>query len=332
MPWHLSGLFFYEFRYSINAMNDNRIHITVPEEYHLERVDTFLTGSLETDFSRSYIQKLIKNSHITVNESPIKQNYRVKADDCIILDIPEPEKLDLISEDIPLDILFEDTSIAVINKPSGLVVHPGPGNWTGTLVNGLLYHMEGLSSIGGVERPGIVHRLDRDTSGLMVIAKNDRAHRFLVEEFSGRRVKKRYRAVVTGRTEKENGTISEPIDRHPKYRHKMTVIEGGREAVTDFSLDRTWNTGHGLFSELSLRIHTGRTHQIRVHLSWLGNPVVGDPVYSKKWKKHRVPHLLLASVELGFRHPETGEDLLFHADVPGHMKNFIQKLEREAGG
>ncbi len=310
-------------------MNKNTIQITVPEENHLERIDTLLTGSLEMDLSRSYIQKLIRNDHITVNGNPIKQNYKVKSDDEIHIAIPEPKKLELEPEDIPLEILHEDRDIAVINKQAGLVVHPGPGNWSGTLVNGLLYHMNGLSSIGGVERPGIVHRLDRDTAGLMVVAKTDLAHRFLVEEFSERRVKKQYRAVVTGRTDSDTGTIDEPIDRHPKYRHKMTVTPVGKEAVTDYAVKKTWNTGNGFFSELSLRIHTGRTHQIRVHLSWLGVPVVGDPIYSKKWKKHRVPYLLLASVELCFRHPETGEELEFRAEIPSHMRDFIDKLERE---
>lgn len=304
------------------------IEITVPEENNLERADRFLTSSLELDLSRSYIQKLIKGGAIRVNEAAIKQNYKVKTDDRIVIDIPEPAPLELEPQDIPLEIVYQDGSIVVVNKQPGLVVHPGPGNWDRTLVNGLLYHVRDLSSIGGVARPGIVHRLDKDTSGLMVIAKDDASHRFLTGEFGDRRVRKKYAAVVVGKPGTDHALIEQPIARHRKYRHKMTVDEKGKEAVTEYRVRRVWNSRLGVFTLLDIDLHTGRTHQIRVHLSAAGIPIVGDPIYSKKWEKYRVPYLLLSSVELSFTHPASGETMTFRAEMPRHMKDFIEKIER----
>ncbi len=308
-------------------MATEKIELAVPVEYHLERVDRFLTEALEADFSRSYIQKLIKGGDILVNGVEIKQNYRVKTDDVILISVPEPEELDLDAEDIPFDIVYQDTDIAVINKPPGLVVHPGPGTPNGTLVNGLLYHLKNLSSIGGSIRPGIVHRLDKDTSGLMVVAKNDGAHRFLVEEFAARRVKKIYNAVVIGKPDRSHDIIDRPIGRHPKYRHKMSVLDSGREAVTEYYLEKIFNTRTGLFSHLEIHLHTGRTHQIRVHLSAMGNPIVADPIYSKRASRFNAPYLMLAARSLAFTHPSKGEAVSFQADLPDHMVKFIQKLE-----
>ena len=309
-------------------MSHKIIEIIVPEENSLERVDRFLTSSLELDLSRSYIQKLLKSGAIRINDAVIKPNYKVKADDRIVIDVPEPEPLELEPEDIPLEIVYQDRSIVVINKQPGLVVHPGPGNWNRTLVNGLLYHVHDLSSIGGVARPGIVHRLDKDTSGLMVIAKDDVSHRFLTGEFSDRRVRKKYAAVVVGKPKADHERIDQPIARHRKYRHKMTIDEKGRDAVTEYRVQRVWNSRLGLFSLLDVDIHTGRTHQIRVHLSAAGIPIVGDPIYSKKWEKYRVPYLLLASVMLEFAHPSSGETMKFQVDMPEHMRQFIEKIER----
>ncbi|HOO73556.1 MAG TPA: RluA family pseudouridine synthase [Spirochaetota bacterium] len=304
-----------------------RYETTVPGENNLERIDKFLVISLEADFSRSFIQKLIKDGNILANGSPIRQNYKVKTDDVILIEVPEPEVLDLVPRDIPLDIVYEDDDIAVINKKPGMVVHPGPGNYDHTMVNALLFHLKGLSSIGGVERPGIVHRLDKDTSGLIVVAKNDRAHQHLVNEFSARRVKKKYKAVVTGKPADDHGLIDMPIARHRKYRHKMAVVESGRDAVTEYRLEKMWNNRLGIFSLLDITLHTGRTHQIRVHLSASGLPIVGDPIYSKKWEKHRVPYLLLASVFLSFEHPRTGDEVSFEVSLPDHMRDFLEKLD-----
>ncbi len=308
-------------------MENTLLELTVPDDYHLERIDRVITQLLEIDMSRSYIQKLIKAGDIRVNGETVRANYKAKTDDSISVNIPEPEEIDVTPEDIPLEIIYEDDFIAVINKQPGLVVHPGPGNWDGTMVNGLLYRLKNLSGIGGALRPGIVHRLDRDTSGLMVVAKNDLAHSSLVEQFASRKVVKKYAAVVTGRPHEPHGIIDAPIGRHRVYRHKMTVTESGKEAVTEYNIVKMWNTGIRIFSLLDVRIHTGRTHQIRVHLSSESNPIVGDPIYSKKWEKHRVPYLLLASVYLSFRHPESGAMLEFKADLPEHMKEFLGRLE-----
>jgi 23S rRNA pseudouridine1911/1915/1917 synthase len=311
-------------------MSAEPVELIVPEENNLERVDKFLPLALEQDLSRSYIQKLIHGGSITVNEKTIKPNYKVKTDDRIVVVIPEPEPLELEPEDIPLDIVYQDRSIVVINKQAGLVVHPGPGNWNRTMVNGLLYHIKDLSSIGGIARTGIVHRLDKDTAGLMVVAKNDAAHQFLTAEFSGRRVRKKYAALVVGKPKEAHGLIDLPIGRHRKYRHKMTIDESGREALTEFTVSRVINSRLGVFTLLDIDLHTGRTHQIRVHLSSASIPIVGDPIYSKKWEKYRVPYLLLASVRLEFTHPATGETMSFSADIPEHMREFIGKAERLA--
>lgn len=303
------------------------IDIIVPEENAGERLDRFLAVALE-EFSRSYLQRLIREGHVTAAGNALRQNHRVRTDEEIRIVIPEPEPIDLAPQDIPLAIIYQDASLAVINKQAGLAVHPGPGNRDGTLVHALLFHIKDLSSIGGMERPGIVHRLDKDTAGLMVVAKTDAAHHILAEAFANRRVKKRYAAVVVGRPPSARGSIGLPIGRHQKYRHKMAVDEKGREARTDYAVKRVYNCRLGLFSLLDLDLHTGRTHQIRVHLSALGCPVVGDPIYSKKWEKYRVPFLLLASVGLEFEHPDDGRVMRFEAEMPGHMKDFIAKIEK----
>ncbi|HSV97685.1 MAG TPA: RluA family pseudouridine synthase [Spirochaetota bacterium] len=310
-------------------MHGEHIEIIIPGEGELERIDRFLSQSLEMDLSRSLIQHLIRDGHITVNGAPVKPNYRLKTDDAVLIAFPKPEKLDLEPQDIPLDILFEDDQLAVINKPAGLVVHPGPGNSDGTLVNALLHHLRDLSSIGGVERPGIVHRLDKDTAGVMVIAKTDLAHRFLSEAFAGRTVVKRYVAVTAGKPKADHLVIDSPIGRHPKYRHKMSIRGDGRAAVTELFLKNIYHTQTGVYSVFDVVIHTGRTHQIRVHLSSTGLPVIGDPIYSKKWEKYRVPHLLLASVYLEFNHPATGKPMCFGIDPPEHIVAFIKRLEKE---
>ncbi|MBN2403279.1 MAG: RluA family pseudouridine synthase [Spirochaetes bacterium] len=308
-------------------MPSERIELIVPEEYNLERIDKFLTNALETDISRTYIQKLIKENNITVNSKEIKQNYKVKTDEHIEIKIPEPEQLILIPRDIPVAIIYEDDSIAVINKQPGLVVHPGPGNWDNTLVNALLFHLKSLSSIGGVARPGIVHRLDKDTSGLMVIAKNDVAHKALSNDFASRKVIKKYFAIINERPDEPTGIIDRPIGRHPKYRHKMTIAEGGRNAVTEYHLKKIWNDKNSIFSALELTLHTGRTHQIRVHLSSIGHPIIGDQIYSKKWAKYKVPYLMLAAVSLEFTHPESEKKMHFDVPLPEHIQNFIHRLE-----
>ncbi len=307
------------------------IELTVPEESQGDRIDCFCATALELDFSRNFIQKLIRKCNITVNGKAIRPNYRVKLDDYIVIRVPEPESLDIVPEHVPFDILYEDDDIAVINKPAGLVVHPGPGNWTGTLVNGLMFRLKNLSSIGGAIRPGIVHRLDKDTEGVMVIAKNDFAHQKLSEQFTERKVEKIYEAIVVGKPREARGIINRPIGRHPAYRHKMTVLESGREAVTEFIVRKIWNTPEGVFSLLEIMLHTGRTHQIRVHLSSMGIPIVADPIYSKKHERFKVPYLLLSSRKLAFFHPATGERMSFEIPRPRHIVDFADKLELRSG-
>jgi len=312
-------------------MKEEIIKLTVPEEYHLQRVDKFITNAQEYDLSRSYIQKLIKDDHILVNGLSIKQNYKSKTDDEIVITIPEPKKLEIDAENIPLDIIYEDSTIAVINKQPGLVVHPGPGNWEKTMVNALLYHLKDLSSIGGVIRPGIVHRLDKDTSGIIVVAKNDEAHKSLADQFANRTVKKKYKTIVVGKLKDDSAIIDLPIGRHRKYRHKMTVTESGKEARTEYKVEKTFSSRLGTFSLVDVNLLTGRTHQIRVHFSSMGHPIVGDPIYSKKWEKYKVPFLLLASQEIKFKHPDTQEEVSFKVDLPEHMKLYLEKLENLDG-
>ncbi|HXK65279.1 MAG TPA: RluA family pseudouridine synthase [Spirochaetota bacterium] len=311
-------------------VNENNITLTVPEEYAGTRIDVFIYNALEEELSRSFIQKLLKNNHITVDGMPVKPNYKVKSDQQIHIIIPQPEKSTIEPEDIPLHILYEDNDIAIIHKPAGMVVHPGAGNSQHTLVNALLYHFKGLSSIGGVERPGIVHRLDKDTEGIMVIAKNDTAHNVLTKSFQSRNVIKKYEAIVTGKPSTPTDTINKAIERHPKYGHKMTVRDDGKEAITHYTLREVWHTPQGVFSHLSIQIFTGRTHQIRVHLSSIGLPIVGDKLYSKKWEKYNVPFMMLASTYLAFEHPVTGKHLQFSIDLPQHMKDFIKKINTMA--
>lgn len=309
---------------------EDKIVVTVPEEYHLERIDRFLAVNLDEDLSRSLIQKYIRENLITVNGETVRANYKVKTDDEITIRFPVlPEgEIELIPENIPLDIVFQDEHIVVLNKQPGLVVHPGHGNNTGTLVNALLYHVKTLSTDGEPERPGIVHRLDRDTSGLMVAAKSNEAYHGLVAAFAGRLIDKRYQAIVTGKPKNDHGMIDLPLARHRKYRHKMSVDETGREALTEYWIAKIWHPLQGTYTLLDIKLHTGRTHQIRVHMSATGNPVIGDQIYSKKWEKHKVPYLLLASTSLSFDHPVTGEKLSFTVPLPQHMLEFIDKLDR----
>jgi 23S rRNA pseudouridine1911/1915/1917 synthase len=315
---------------TISTMNmDNSYNIAISSEEEGSRIDSFLAGALEEDLSRSYIQKLIRQENISVNGHTVKPNHRLKANDEVVVSIPEPEKIDLMPKDIPLEILYEDSSIAVINKQPGIAVHPGAGTEGDTLVNALLFHLKDLSSIGGVERPGIVHRLDKDTSGLMVIAKNDRAHRNLSDQFSSRSVKKEYIAIVTGKPKDEHCVIEKPIGRHNVFRQKMTVTENGREAKTEIFCVKNWTVKDGTFSRLRVIIHTGRTHQIRVHLASESIPVVGDQVYSRRGGMHDLPYMLLASVRLSFMHPETGKILDFIIDPPPHIQQFIDKLDSQ---
>lgn len=287
------------------------------------RLDLFLSELLE-NMSRSQIQKLIDENHITVNDKNIKSNYKIKTKDKINIEIPKPKLLEIEAEDIDVDIIYEDEDLAIINKPQGMVVHPAAGNFSGTLVNALLSRCQNLSGINGVIRPGIVHRIDKDTSGVLVIAKNDMAHRSLAEQIKEHTVKRVYVALVEGIIKQDNGTVDMPIGRHPVERKKMAIIKNGRNAVTHFTvMERFKNT-----TIIEARLETGRTHQIRVHMAYLGHPLVGDPVYGYKRQKYNLKGQMLHAKTLGFIHPRTGEYMEFSSPLPDYFQNLINNLKK----
>lgn len=298
------------------------------------RIDSFLSAK-NHDLTRSRIQALIRDGNIKVNNSHVKTSYRLRAGDSIELILPPSLPYQLNPEPLNLSIIYEDSSIIVLDKPPGLVIHPAPGHREGTLVHGLLHHCNDLSGIGGIMRPGIVHRLDRDTSGLLVVAKNDMAHNFLSSQFKNGLINKRYFALVHGIPERDEGRIDLPISRNPVKRKEMAVSSKGKRAITEWRIEKTLSER---FALLSVIIKTGRTHQIRVHMSHIGHPVVGDPVYGYKnswWKKNNLPadeiqdlikRQMLHSAYLAFTHPDSGEFREFHATVPEDMEQVIKKL------
>lgn len=301
-----------------------------------QRLDHFLSGRL-TDLSRSYIQRLVTEGHVRINGQIKKPGYRLKSGEQIELTLPAPEAIDIIPESIPLDILYEDTDIVVINKPAGLVVHPAPGHFTGTLVHGLLAHLRHLSSIGGRLRPGIVHRLDKDTSGVLLVTKNDTAHKDISKQFKDNMVYKKYVALVYGVVKEDEGNIIVPIGRHPKNRKKISVHTAyPRLAKTEWRVKKRFPD----ITLLDLILKTGRTHQARVHLSAKGHPVVGDPVYAKKkWllsiRNHNIREILkdvkrqlLHAHILGLRHPKTKNYMEFTAPLPEDMRQVIEAIEK----
>jgi 23S rRNA pseudouridine1911/1915/1917 synthase len=277
------------------------------------RIDQFVVMRLP-GLSRARVQALLKAGHITLNGAMAKASAKLQVGDYVRVTEPPPVSTDVEAQDIPLEVLFEDDDVIVINKPAGLVVHPAAGNRDGTLVNALLHHCRRLSGVGGVERPGIVHRLDKDTTGCLVAAKNDMAHRSLVRQFAGRSVLKIYLALVSGRLSKPSGELNAPIGRHPVDRKKMAVVERGRSARTGWRVLRELPCG----SLLECTLHTGRTHQIRVHLKHLGHPLLGDDVYGKRGDFFRP---MLHAWKLAFSHPRNGESLSFQSPIP---PDFVQ--------
>ena len=283
-------------------------------------------AELDSTLSRMAIQRLIEDGKVTINGIIQKPSYKLKKGDEIVLENEEPKETELKPEEIPLDIVYEDRDIVVINKPKGLVVHPGNGNPDGTLVNAVLAHCkDSLSGIGGEIRPGIVHRLDKDTSGLIIVAKNDKAHINLSEQIKNREVKKTYIALVRGNTKENEATINMPIARSDKDRKKMAVKKGGKEALTHFKVLERFD-GYTL---LEVKIETGRTHQIRVHLSQIGYPVVGDDVYSNGKNPFEIRGQLLHAKKLEFRHPITGKEMVLEADLPEEFKNVLDILKKQ---
>lgn len=286
------------------------------------RLDAFLSGKVE-ELSRSGVQKLMESGGILVNGGPVKKNYKTRPGDEIQIELPEPEPVDILPENIPLDIRYEDEDVIVINKPKGLVVHPAPGHWSGTLVNALMYHCrDSLSGINGELRPGIVHRIDMDTSGLLIVAKNDFAHGALAEQLKDHSLSRVYEAVVVGNIRQDSGTIDAPIGRHPVDRKRMAVTEkNSRPAVTHYQV----LTRYGSYTHLQLQLETGRTHQIRVHLSWQNHPIVGDQVYGRG-KDLGLDSQCLHARTLRFRHPRTGELVTVTSELPEYFETVLKKL------
>ncbi len=282
------------------------------------RLDVFLT-EVQGDLSRSYVQKLIGEGRVRANETPAKAHYRIKEGDQITLKVPDPEPLEVVAEPIPLNVVYEDEAMLVIDKPPGRVVHPAPGHTRGTLVNALLHHCRNLPGIGGVERPGIVHRLDKDTSGLMVVAKTDAALASLQQQFEQRRVRKIYLALVRGRLQPERGVIDRPIARHPVHRKKMAAAAGGREAVTEYEVVEHFK-GYDL---VRLHLKTGRTHQIRVHLASLGHPVLGDALYGGRSPAPPPPRQALHAHRLELLHPLTQKPQHFESPWPEDLAPWL---------
>ncbi len=296
----------------------------VDKEYENIRLDVYLSKMLE-DKSRSFIQNLIEEGNAVINKISKKSNYKLKSGDKVELTIPSPAILDLKPEDIPLDILYEDKDVIVVNKPQGMVVHPASGVYEGTLVNALLNHCTDLSGINGVSRPGIVHRIDKDTSGVLVVAKNDFAHNKLAEQLKNHSMKRIYIALAEGILKEEEGTVNQPLARHPVDRIKIAVIKDGREAVTHYKVIKRFKST----SLIECRLETGRTHQIRVHMSFIGHPLVGDPVYGYKKQRFNLNGQMLHAKVLGFVHPATGEYMEFEAEPPEYFKKVIEILEKE---
>ncbi len=287
-----------------------------------ERIDKFISDSAE-EISRSYAAKLCTDGLVTVNGKALGKNYKIKGGEEISADIPEPEELSLVPENIPLDIVYEDDDVIVINKPQGMVVHPAAGNESGTLVNALLYHCgESLSAINGVIRPGIVHRIDKDTSGLLVAAKNNEAHLKLSEQLKERKALRKYNALVNGNIKEDFGTVNKPIGRSPSDLKKMAVVQGGREAVTHYSVLERF----GRYTLIECVLETGRTHQIRVHMASLGHSIVGDKVYGVKKERFNLNGQLLHARTIGFVHPKTGEMMEFSAPLPDYFEAVLEKL------
>lgn len=296
-------------------------HIVLSEEAGT-RIDVFVTR-LDEQLTRARVQKLVEQGEITVNGLPVKSNYKVREGDSVLIQMPEPEILEVKAEDIPLDIIYEDRDLLVVNKPQGMVVHPAAGNYSGTLVNALLYHCDDLSGINGVIRPGIVHRIDKDTSGLLVVAKNDKAHLSLAQQIKEHSVSRKYIALVHGVVQESKGKVDAPIARDPRERKRMAVVtKNSKSAVTRYVVLERFSD----YTLVECSLETGRTHQIRVHMTYIGHPVAGDPLYGPRKNPLGLSGQALHAFLLQFRHPSTGEQMQFNAELPLHFQNLLDEL------
>lgn len=301
------------------------LELTVPPEGAGERLDKWISTQVE-GVSRSAAQKFCEEGLVEAAGKALSKNYKLRGGEALCLTIPDPVELDVTPEDIPLDIVYEDASLLVVNKPKGMVVHPAYGNLNHTLVNALLYHCKGqLSGINGVIRPGIVHRIDKDTSGLLVVAKDDQAHSSLAAQIKEHSFDRFYHAVVYGNLKEDSGTVHQPIGRHPTDRKKMAVTDKNcRDAVTHFEVVERYQG----FTHVRLKLETGRTHQIRVHMAYIGHPVAGDPVYGPRKVISSLEGQCLHAKTISFLHPKTGELLSFDSPLPGYFTRFLSTLKR----
>lgn len=299
------------------------VTLTVPQDRSGERVDKYISDNI-AEVTRSAVQGLMEKGNILVNGRTVSKSCKLKGGEELTVTLPEPQPMDAISEDIPLDIVYEDGDLLVVNKPKGMVVHPAHGNYTGTLVNALLHHCGGsLSGINGVIRPGIVHRIDKNTSGLLIVAKNDTAHLHLAAQIKEHSFTREYEAVASGYFKEISGTVDAPIGRHKTERKKMCVTqENSRNAVTHYEVLRQF----GGYAYVKCRLETGRTHQIRVHLAYIGHPILGDDVYGKPYKG--IEGQCLHARKIGFIHPKTGEYLEFTSELPDYFASILNRLER----
>ena len=300
------------------------IFLTAGAEDRGRRLDQFLADGVE-ELTRSAAQRLAEEQRVLLDGRPLKKNYKITGSETLEVSLPDPEPIDAVPQDIPLDIVYEDGDVLVINKPKGMVVHPAPGNPDGTVVNAVLYHCgSSLSGIGGAFRPGIVHRIDKDTSGLLIVAKNDRAHLCLSAQLKDHTLARTYEAVVIGTLKEDRGTVDAPLDRSPKDRKKMAVVSGGRRAVTHYEVLARYPG----YTHVRCRLETGRTHQIRVHMANLGHPIAGDTVYGPARQKYDLQGQCLHARELTFLHPADGRKMHLKCELPGYFTDFLNKLGR----
>lgn len=297
---------------------------TIGEEHKDLRIDVYLSNNFE-DKSRSYIQNLIEEGKITVNGNFKKSNYKLRVNDKVQVEVPDPVALDVKPQEIPLNILYEDKDVIVVNKPQGMIVHPASGVYEGTLVNALLNHCKDLSGINGVTRPGIVHRIDKDTSGVLVVAKNDYAHNKLAKQLKDHSMTRTYVALTEGVFKQDSGTVDAPLARHPQERIKIAVVKDGRNAVTHYKVLERYKSN----SLIECRLETGRTHQIRVHMAHIGHPLVGDPVYGFNKQRFKLEGQMLHAKILGFIHPTKEEYMEFEAEIPEYFLSVLKTLKRE---
>ena len=300
------------------------ILLRASEESKNQRLDAFLASSLD-GLTRSQATRLIESGEVAVNGRAVSKSYKLAGGEDIAVTLPEPEPVEAVPQDIPLDVVYEDADVIVVNKPSGMVVHPAPGHPDGTLVNALLYHCAGtLSGVGGALRPGIVHRIDRDTSGLIIAAKNDAAHQYLSAQLADHTLARTYECIVVGALREDRGTVDAPIARHPADRKRMAVVAGGREAVTHWEVIARYPG----YTHVRCRLETGRTHQIRVHMAYIGHPILGDTVYGAKKEVPGLTGQCLHAVGLRFLHPRTHEVVELSCPLPDEFTRMLQKIRK----